>query len=117
MNPHLRPTSLPLETQVAEGLPRRCWNVAEIEEMVRAGIIDEDERFELIGGEVAPMSPKDVREVWVVDAVKAVTHVHRRLDAAEIVTLPGSARLEPMLAPELSFSPAELGVTPGADRQ
>ncbi|HEY8065561.1 MAG TPA: hypothetical protein VIF40_12680 [Methylosinus sp.] len=90
MNPHLRPTGLPLETQVAEGLPRRCRSVAE---MVRAGIIDEDER---IGGEVAPMSPKGVREVWVLDAPKAMTRVHRRLDAAccaEIVTLPGSARL------------------------
>ncbi len=60
MNPHLRPTDLPLETQAAEGLPRRCWSVAEIEEMVRAGIIDEDEHFELIGGEVVPMSPKGV---------------------------------------------------------
>jgi len=36
-------------------MPRRCFSVAEIEEMVRAGIIDEDERFELIGGEVVPI--------------------------------------------------------------
>lgn len=37
---------------------RRRWSLAEIEEMVRLGIIPEDERFELIGGEVVPMSPK-----------------------------------------------------------
>ncbi|WP_036292749.1 Uma2 family endonuclease [Methylosinus sp. PW1] len=205
MNPHLRPIGLPLETQAAEGLPRRCWSVAEIEEMLRAGIIDEDERFELIGGEVVPMSPRGarhewvkiavnrflikaapshlevapettlrldartfvepdfcvfprglpltaldgpavllaievadsslaydkgrkisvyaafgVREVWVVDAVRAVTFIHRRLGAAgyaEIVELAGAARLEPMLAPELAFSLAELGVTPGAEKQ
>lgn len=61
MNPHLRPVPFPLATQAAEGLPRRCWTVAEIEEMVRAGIIDEDEHFELIGGEVVPMSPKGAR--------------------------------------------------------
>ncbi|WP_159726498.1 Uma2 family endonuclease [Methylosinus sp. Ce-a6] len=203
MNPHLRPTGLPLETQAAEGLPRRCWSVAEIEEMVRAGILDEDERFELIGGEVVPMSPKGarhewvkgevnrflqraapahltiipettlrldartfvepdfcvfprglalsaldgpavllaieiadtslsydkgrkigvyaafgLREVWVVDAARAVTFVHRRLGAAgyaEIVEFPGSAGLEPMLAPELAFSLAELGVTPSME--
>lgn len=65
MNPHLRPASLPLATQAAEGLPRRCWSVAEVEEMVRAGIIDEDERFELIGGEVVPMSPKGARHEWI----------------------------------------------------
>jgi Uma2 family endonuclease len=35
--------------------------VAEIEEMVAKGIIAEDERFELIGGEVVPMSPKGAR--------------------------------------------------------
>ena len=33
--------------------------------MVEAGIIDEDERFELIGGEVVPMSPKGARHEMV----------------------------------------------------
>jgi Uma2 family endonuclease len=42
-------------------LPRRRWSVAEIEAMVERGIIDEDERFELIGGEVVPMCPKGAR--------------------------------------------------------
>jgi Uma2 family endonuclease len=32
--------------------------VAEVEAMVEAGIMDEDERVELIGGELVPMSPK-----------------------------------------------------------
>jgi Uma2 family endonuclease len=45
-------------TRAAEGLPRRRFMVAEIEAMVKAGILDEDERIELIGGEVVPMSPK-----------------------------------------------------------
>ena len=48
-------------TQAAEGLMRRRWSVAEIEAMVAAGIIAEDERFELIGGEIVPMSPKGLR--------------------------------------------------------
>lgn len=61
MNEHLRPISLPGTTRAAEGLPRRRWSVAEIEAMVAKGIIDEDERFELIGGEVVPMSPKGRR--------------------------------------------------------
>jgi Uma2 family endonuclease len=39
----------------------RRWSVAEIEEIVKAGILAEDERFELIGGEIVPMSPKGIR--------------------------------------------------------
>ena len=58
MNTHFRPGDLPMTTQAAEGLARRRWSVAEIEAMVEAGILLEDERFELIGGEIVPMSPK-----------------------------------------------------------
>lgn len=65
MNEMLRPPSLPHTTQAAEGLPRRRWTVAEIEAMVRAGIIDEHERIELIGGEVVPMSAKGARHELV----------------------------------------------------
>ena len=61
MNQHFRPPELPITTQAAEGLPRRAWTVAEIEAMVEAGIIDADERHELIDGEVVPMSPKGKR--------------------------------------------------------
>jgi Uma2 family endonuclease len=61
MNEQLRPRSLPATTQAAEGLLRRRFSVAEIESMVAAGIIAEDERIELIGGEVVPMSPKGRR--------------------------------------------------------
>jgi Uma2 family endonuclease len=61
MNIQLRPPGLSYVTQAAEGLERRRWTVAEIEAMVVAGIIDENERFELIDGEVVPMSPKGIR--------------------------------------------------------
>jgi hypothetical protein len=61
MNELLRPPSLPVTTQAAEGLRRRRFTVAEIQSMVAGGIISEDERIELIGGEVVPMSPKGRR--------------------------------------------------------
>jgi Uma2 family endonuclease len=61
MNEHLRPPRLPGTTQAAEGLPRRRWTTAELEAAVAQGIISEDERFELVGGEVVPMSPKGIR--------------------------------------------------------
>lgn len=47
-----------MTTRAVDDMPRRRWTVAEIEAMVQAGVIDEDERFELIGGDVVPMSPK-----------------------------------------------------------
>jgi Uma2 family endonuclease len=70
MNEHLRPSRFPGTTQAAEGLPRRRWTVAEIEAMVAQGIILEDERFELIGGEVVPMSPKGIRHEVVKKALQ-----------------------------------------------
>lgn len=45
-------------TSAAEGLPRRRFMVAEVEAMVAAGVLEESERVELIGGELVPMSPK-----------------------------------------------------------
>lgn len=45
-------------TNAAEGLPRRRFTVLELEQMTEAGILLEDERIELIGGEIVPMSPK-----------------------------------------------------------
>ena len=54
-------TVAPRVTRAAEGLPRRRFTVAEVEAMVEAGIMDEDERVELIGGELVPMSPKGSR--------------------------------------------------------
>jgi Uma2 family endonuclease len=48
-------------TMAAEGLPRRRFTVAELEQMTAAGILAENERIELIGGEIVPMSPKGNR--------------------------------------------------------
>jgi Uma2 family endonuclease len=47
--PH-RPT-----TRAAEGLPRWRWTVAEMEKLATAGLFNEYDRFELIGGEMVPM--------------------------------------------------------------
>src|SRR5258706_12271090 len=45
-------------TMAAEGLPRLALTVDDVYKMVEAGILDEDERVELIDGELEPMSPK-----------------------------------------------------------
>lgn len=85
MNEHLRQNFLiePGTTMAAEGMPRRAWTVAEIEAMVEAGIIDPDERFELIGGEVVPMSPKGARH----DTVKIELNEHLQKIKADYLSI------------------------------
>jgi Uma2 family endonuclease len=45
-------------TRAAEGFDRRSFTVAEILRMQEAGIISEEENFELIEGEIVPMQAK-----------------------------------------------------------
>jgi Uma2 family endonuclease len=54
--PKIRPT-----TQAAEGVPRLHWTLAEFERLTELGIFTEDDRIELIEGELVPMSPKGNR--------------------------------------------------------
>ena len=54
--PKSRPT-----TQAAEGVPRLRWTLAEFERLTELGIFTEDDRIELIEGELVPMSPKGNR--------------------------------------------------------
>ena len=46
-------------TREAEGLDRRAFTVEEVERMLETGILDWDDKFELIGGEIVPMSPQN----------------------------------------------------------
>ncbi len=47
-------------TQFAEGLPRRRFTVEDCFQLVESGIVSPDEKFELLGGEIVPMSPKNI---------------------------------------------------------
>jgi Uma2 family endonuclease len=58
--PKVRPT-----TQVADGVPRLRWTVAEFERLAELGFFTEDDRIELIGGELVPMAPKGNRHELV----------------------------------------------------
>jgi Uma2 family endonuclease len=76
MNEHLRaqpgPIGRPRSTQAADGLPRRRWTLDDVLAMQKAGILGYDERFELVGGEIVPMSPKGNRH----ELVKAALTIH-----------------------------------------
>lgn len=110
MNEAFRPPDLPSTTTAAEGLPRRRWTVAELEGMVKAGILAEDERIELIGGEVVPMSPKGTQH----EILKAALNLYwaRRLPDDLMFVTETTFRLTPdtYLEPDFVFYPKASGI-------
>jgi Uma2 family endonuclease len=62
MNEHTPglPRTLPT-TQAAEGLPRLRWSVTDLDRLIEIGVLAEDDRVELIGGELVPMAAKGNR--------------------------------------------------------
>ena len=52
-------------TQAAEGLPRWRWTVEELERIAAAGLFAEYDQFELLGGEMVPMSPEGRRHEMI----------------------------------------------------
>ena len=83
-------------TRAAEGFDRRSFTVEEVLRMQEAGVISDDENYELIKGtditlaiEVAPTSLRydrglkaqiyarcGVRELWAIDASRRLTRIH-----------------------------------------
>jgi Uma2 family endonuclease len=60
-------------TTAAEGFPRRAFTVEDISRMIDAGIIHEDEKFELIEGEIVMMAAKGI--------------VHERIKSALLIAV------------------------------
>jgi Uma2 family endonuclease len=102
---------MPETTQAAEGLPRRPWTVAEIEAMIAAGIIDEDERFELIGGEVVPMHAKGGRHELV--KIELNRHLQRSVPEDLSIGPETTLRLDSRTFLEPDFCVFPRAVAPG----
>ena len=106
MNRHPRD----MTTTAAEGLPRRRFTVAELERMTAAGILDEDERIELIGGEIVPMSPKGHQH----EVLKTALNLFwaRKLPADLLFTTETTFRLtvDTYLEPDFVFYPKASGI-------
>jgi Uma2 family endonuclease len=58
MNQHIRPDTLPIPL---EGVTRRKWTGDDVLAMVRAGILHEGDRIELLAGEIVAMPSKGAR--------------------------------------------------------
>ena len=103
-------------TMAAEGFPRRAFTVDEIGRMIEAGIIGEDEKFELIEGEVVMMAAKGVaheriKSALIIAVVRALPD-HLTIGAAASLRLTDTTMLEPDIAvfPKALFDKSESGI-------
>jgi len=56
-------------TTAAEGFPRRAFTIDDISRMIDAGIIREDEKFELIEEEIVMMAAKGLAHARIKSAL------------------------------------------------
>lgn len=86
---------------MAVSLPHRTFTADEFERMAEAGIFAEDERLELLDGEIVPMSPIGPPHAW---CVKRLTRAFGPLQSSVILSvqdpirLPERSSLQPDLA-------------------
>jgi Uma2 family endonuclease len=89
-------------TTAAEGFPRRAFTVDDIARMIDAGIIGEDEKFELIEGEIVVTARRElaherIKSPLAVAAARALPD-HLTLGVATTLRLTNTVMLEPDIA-------------------
>lgn len=96
-------------TRAAEGFSRRAFTVDEIIAMQDAGIISEEENFELIEGEIVPMGPKYSAHERIKS--KMVMALSRACPSSLIVGIETSIFLSAntFVEPDISVYPEHLG--------
>ncbi len=95
-------------TTAAEGFPRRVFTVEDISRMIDAGVIREDEKFELIEGEIVMMAAKGVAHERIKSALTVA--VARALPDHLTVGVETTLRLTNtiMLEPDIAVFPKDL---------
>ena len=89
-------------TTAAEGFPRRAFTVDDVARMIAAGIIGEDEKFELIEGEIVMAAAKGlaherIKSALVVAVVRALPE-HLTIGVEATLRLTDTLMLEPDIA-------------------
>jgi Uma2 family endonuclease len=89
-------------TTAAEGFPRRAFTVEDISRMIEAGILGEDEKFELIEGEIVMMAAKGIAHERIKSALLvAVARTlpdHLTLGVEATLRLTDTIMIEPDIA-------------------
>jgi len=102
-------------TNAAEGLPRRAFTVADIGRMIEAGVLHEDEKFELIEGDIVMMAAKGVaheriKSALTIAVVRALPD-HLTIGVEATLRLTDTILLEPDIAvfPKALFEKSSQG--------
>ncbi|MGH7247519.1 MAG: Uma2 family endonuclease [Pseudomonadota bacterium] len=95
-------------TRAAEGFSRRAFTVEDISRMMDAGILGEDERFELIEGEIVMMAAKGIAHERIKSAL--IVAIVRALPDDLTVGVEATLRLTDttMLEPDIAIFPKAL---------
>ncbi|PWT87317.1 MAG: hypothetical protein C5B56_10650 [Proteobacteria bacterium] len=95
-------------TTAAEGFPRRAFTVDDVARMIETGIIGEDEKFELIEGEIVMMAAKGIAHERIKSALSIA--VVRALPDHLTVGFETTLRLTDtvMLEPDIVVFPKEV---------
>ena len=79
-------------------LPLRAWTAAEYEQMVAAGVLGEDDRVELVEGEIVEMAPVGARHAASVNALARL--LQRQVGDQAVVSVQNPVRLSPRSEPQ-----------------
>jgi Uma2 family endonuclease len=95
-------------TTAAEGFPRRAFTVEDISRMIEAGVIHEDEKFELIEGEIVMMAAKGIAHERIKSAltIAVARALPDHLTFGVEITLRLTNTI--MLEPDIAVFPKEL---------
>jgi Uma2 family endonuclease len=95
-------------TTAAEGFPRRAFTVEDISRMIEAGVILEDEKFELVEGEIVMMAAKSIAHERIKSALTVA--ISRSLPDDLTIGVEATLRLADMtmLEPDIAVFPKEV---------
>ena len=95
-------------TTAAEGFPRRAFTVDDISRMIEAGVIHEDERFELVEGEIVMMAAKGIAHERIKSALTVASS--RAIPDHLTIAVEATLRLSDtvMLEPDVAVFPKAL---------
>ncbi len=101
-------------TSAAEGFPRRAFTVEDIGRMIDAGILGEDERFELIDGDIVMMPAKGLAHERTKSTlnIAVVRALPDHLTVGIAITLRLTDTI--MLEPDIAVFPKELFTKSGS---
>lgn len=80
MNEQVRTSANSRTTQAAEGLPRWRWTTAQLIRLTELGAFSPEDRIELVGGEIVPMSPVGRRHEVVATEIEDYLRSKARSD-------------------------------------